>query len=58
MSWSPAKLTLHFGTWISAFASALISRSLTLSLTPCGSSAALSSPRSLSNLSSWTSTVR
>src|SRR6478735_4462431 len=43
---SPVNWTLHAGTCSSAWASALISRSLTESLTPRASSAALSSLRS------------
>ena len=54
----PVNWTLHSGTSISAAASALIIRSLTESLTPRGSSVALSSPRSLSSASSRMSTVR
>ena len=58
ISVSPPKATLHSGTSISAAASALISKSLTESLIPRGSSPALSSLRSLSSASSWMSTVR
>ena len=57
-SWSPAKLTLHSGTSISDWASALISKSLTLSFTPRLSRPVLSSLRSFSSASSWMSTVR
>ncbi len=58
ISWSGVNITLHLGTWIKLAASALISRSLTDSFTPRGSSPLLSSPRSLSSASSRMSTVR
>src|SRR3546814_6582218 len=50
--WSPANCTLHSGTCMRDTANALISRSLTESLTPRPVSPALSSLRNFNNLSS------